>query len=87
MTDFEVVPTEERPVRFGPAPISLALERGDTVFIPGATANSYAVAALRNKRSYLRQRGYVVVARQGQRNGVKGAYVWAERNAANGHES
>jgi hypothetical protein len=87
MSDFEVVPAEERPTHGGVAPISIALERGDTVFIPGATGNSYAVAGLRNKSSYLRKRGYVVVTRQGERNGVKGAYVWAERNAQNGQAS
>jgi hypothetical protein len=86
--EFEIVPADDRPQRprglgHAPSPIALALERGDTVFIPGVLTSSAASGGQQGRNSYLRHRGFVVTTRRGTRNGVKGTYVWAERN---GHE-
>jgi hypothetical protein len=87
--EFDVVPADERPAGVPknrrPSPLSVALERGDTVFVPGRKSGN--LGSVQQKRSYLRSRGFAVVAREGERNGVKGVYVWAERNGQNGHES
>ena len=83
--NFEIVDRSEVPPRGSrggrvPSEASLALERGDVLFLPGATSTT--VSGLRKKRSYLTRRGYKVRTRRGARNGTTGIFVWAEPGGA-----
>lgn len=81
MTDFEVVPdTERRPKANSgrqPSALSVALVEGKTVFVP-----HYGDTRFLGRSSYLRNRGYRVVSRKGERDGIPGVYLWAERRDA-----
>lgn len=79
MMDFEIVPESERPeLRTGePTKLALALEAGQTVFIPGGGVRT--ISAIRNKASYLSVRGYRVHQRLAVREGVRGIYAWADK--------
>lgn len=73
---FEVVPKAELPsARHGaksPGPLTLALLRGDIVFVAGGSARATSKS--------LTAQGLRVRNRRGERNGVQGVYVWAEKN-------
>jgi hypothetical protein len=79
MAEFEIVKPEEVPAgRHGggrlPLELSLVLERGETVFVPGLRRNP-----MPTRTSYLAVRGFAVHSRRGERNGTAGIYLWAER--------
>jgi len=57
-----------------PSAVSLALERGEMVYIEGAHEYALARSALLNKRGYLKRRGIKVrCMKKGD-----GGYLWAE---------
>ena len=78
MAEFEIVKPEEVPAGRGggrpPSELSLVLERGETVFVPGLRRNP-----MPTRTSYLAAHGFVVHTRRGERNGTEGLYLWAER--------
>lgn len=78
---FEDVP-QTRMLPGHPTALSLKLETGVPVFLPGETSKS--VARLRTKEGYLARKGFRVHTRGGEHNGTKGMFVWATKEEADG---
>lgn len=81
--EFEIVKRSEVPERGTggvPTEVARALEKGETVFVPGWAAPD--INRLRNKDSYLARRGFMVHQRIAIRDGKSGAFVWAEKRDA-----
>jgi len=75
---FEIVPASERPAAtFGqtPSALSLALAAGHTVWV----AKPFNLGRVNNKSTYLGRRGFRVRQVSGDRDGVPGLYLWAEK--------
>jgi len=85
MTDFEIVPPEAREwpakvrLRRGTAPlaVALALESGETVFLP--RNGQKQAPRFVQPGSYLNLRGYMTQHRLVMRDGVEGWVMWAEK--------
>ena len=76
--DFEIVtradvPSKRRGGR-PPTPVSLAIEAGQVVFLPGGTLDTTRTYV--NVNGYLRKRDIKVSRRSGEHNGVSGVFVW-----------
>ena len=56
-------------------PLTVALIEGHTVFMAGVRSDKSA-----SRFTTVRKAGYRIRARNGERDGVAGSYVWAERN-------
>jgi hypothetical protein len=61
----------------GRGSLTAALIRGDVLWFPGRSSNQVA-----SKGSPAKARGYRVRTRTAKRDGVNGAYLWAESEAA-----
>jgi hypothetical protein len=79
--NYHVIPDSDRPAKGvagrAPSQLSLDLEQGKTLFVPGQ--NHSFVGRLRNPNSYLSMRGFEVHGRKATRAGVNGLIVWAEK--------
>lgn len=76
---FEIVPASERPKRRiaerGPSPLSLALAAGHTVWV----AKPFNSGRVRQPTGYCERLGLRVRQVSGDRDGVPGLYLWAEK--------
>ncbi len=83
---YEIVDKDEVPKRSnrgGPTELSLLLETGAVVFAEGRQYRT-----MQNPGSYLAKRGYRIFHTLAERNGVHGAYIWAEkRDDTNGKDT
>ena len=75
---FTILPRKEIPAALQQArPIgkyTQALLEGQAVFFPGATSKDVA-----GKGATARKHGYKVHTRTGERDGVQGVYLWADK--------
>ena len=78
MSDFEIVkdfvPGGASGTRGNPHPRVLAVMAGETIFLP------WRQDSVQRRFESARRRGYRVHTHKGERNGVQGVYVWAEKN-------
>lgn len=86
MAEFKVVDRSHIPQTRGrgkpPSELSLALSRGEAVFIvmPKGEMPPAAVMNLFAKTSYLKLRGLQPRTRRGVEDGIEGLFVWADKN-------
>ena len=86
MTTFEVVPEDVRKAKRAsgsgrtPSPLTLALEQGQTIFIPVSTwpKKNPPKSIVNQPTSRLRRLGMKAAGHLVERDGVKGWVLWAE---------